>query len=188
MAESTLPAGLAELTTELARYWWALVLRGVLALLLGIMAFAWPGLTLAVLVLMIGAWLVVDGIFTAVHGLRAEGSRWRHFLYAAVSIAAGLYVLFYPGLGTLALLYVIAFWSILKGVLEISMAIRLRREIEHEWLLGLAGLLSVVFGALLIVLPVTGALAVAWIIGIYAVIFGLCLVALGFRLRSRRAR
>lgn len=187
MADSTLPAGLAGLTTELARYWWALVLRGVLAVLFGIMAFAWPGLTLAVLVLMIGAWLVVDGIFTAVHALRAEEGRWRHFIYAAVGLAAGLYILFYPGLGTLALLYVIAFWSIFKGVLEITMAIRLRREIAHEWLLGLAGLLSVLFGALLVLLPVTGALAVAWIIGVYALIFGACLIALGLKLRSRRA-
>lgn len=186
MSEATMAQGLAGLTTELARYWWALVLRGVLAIAFGLMAFAWPGLTLAVLVILIGAWLVADGIFTVVHAFRSEQRKWQHVLYAAIGIVVGAYMLLNPGLGALALLYVIAFWSILKGVLELSLAVRLRREIDHEWLLGLAGLLSLAFGVLLVLLPVTGALAVVWIIGLYAVAFGACLIALGFKLRSRR--
>lgn len=188
MSQATATLGLPGVTTELARYWWALVLRGVLATLFGVMAFVLPGLTLAVLVLMFGAWLVADGIFTVIHVFRADERKGQYLVYAAVSMVVGSYTLLNPGLGALALLYVIAFWSMLKGVLEISMAIRLRREIEHEWLLGVAGLLSVAFGILLVLLPVTGALAVVWIIGAYAVVFGACLIALGLKLRSRRAR
>lgn len=183
MSDTAWPPALARLAEDLGRYWWVLVLRGVFAGAFAAMAFVWPGITLAVLVLMFGVWLLVDGIFSAVHALRSDRRR-QHLLYAAVSIAAGLGTLFFPGVSTLALLYVIAFWAIFKGVVEVWLAIRLRREIEGEWLLGLAGLLSILFGVLLLMLPVTGALAVVWIIGVYALVFGVCLVVLGMRLRS----
>jgi uncharacterized membrane protein HdeD (DUF308 family) len=187
MSEATFEDGLKRFAQEMGRYWWALVLRGVLAILFGVMAFVWPGLTLTVLVLFVGAWMLVDGVFTAIQAFKSE-TRWQMLLYAAMGIVAGLITLFYPGISTLALLYLIAFWSVFKGVMEIILAIRLRKEIEREWLLILAGVLSVVFGVLLVLMPVTGALAVVWIIGMYAVAFGVLLVILGFRVRSFRQR
>ena len=168
---------------EFARYWWALVLRGVLAIAFALFCFLKPEVTLPVLVLFVGAWFLVDGVFTFIHGFRAE-KKWPHFLYGALGVAAGLVTFFNPALTTLSLLYLIAFWFVFKGVLEISLAIRLRKEINREWLLGLAGVVSILFGALIILNPGSGALAVLWLIGIYALLFGILLTLFGFKVRS----
>lgn len=178
------PAAVAhELPRALSKYWWALVLRGVLAIVFGILCFTQPDMTLAVLVLFVGAWLLVDGVFTIVHGFKAE-KKWPHFLYGALGVAAGLVTFLSPGLTALSLLVLIGVWSIFKGAMEIYLAIRLRRDIEREWLLVLAGALSVLFGVLVLVNPGSGALAVLWLIGLYAVLFGILLLFLGFRLRG----
>lgn len=172
----------------LAGNWWALLLRGIAAVLFGLAALLWPGLTLFVLVAFFGAYVLVDGIFALVAGVRGSGGRRRWLLLAegVLGVVAGLVTFFWPGITALVLLYIIAFWAIFTGVLEVAMAISLRREIENEWLMGLSGVLSVVFGVILAVLPGVGLLSLVWLIGIYALVFGIALIALGFRVRGHR--
>jgi uncharacterized membrane protein HdeD (DUF308 family) len=173
----------------LARNWWLMAIRGVAAILFGIAAFLWPGLTLSVLVLMFGAYALVDGIFAIVAGImaRKEQERWWMMILTGVSgIVVGILTFMWPGITALVLLYFIAAWAILTGIFEIAAAVRLRKEIEGEWLLILAGIASVIFGVLLVIAPGAGALAVTWMIGAYALIFGILLVVLAFRLRSWR--
>jgi uncharacterized membrane protein HdeD (DUF308 family) len=181
---------LAIVTGSLARNWWAIILRGVAAIIFGILAFAMPGVTVAALVLLYGSYALIDGIFNVVAAVSGRsGARpwWALLLAGLVSIAAGLVTFFMPGLTALALVYVIAAWAIVRGVLEIAAAIRLRRVITNEWWLGLSGGLSVVFGALLMMAPGAGALALVLWIAAYAVIVGVFLVAFGVRLRGWRA-
>ena len=176
-------------TELLAKYWWAIALRGAAGILFGILAFAMPVLTLAVLVLMFGAYALVDGIFNVVAAVSGRsGARpwWALLLAGLVGIGAGLVTFFMPGLTALALAYVIGFWAIAIGVLEIIAAIRLRKVITNEWWLGLSGALAVVFGAVLILAPGAGALAMVLWIGAYAFVYGVFLLLLGFRLRRRR--
>jgi uncharacterized membrane protein HdeD (DUF308 family) len=174
---------------ELARHWWVVALRGLVAVLFGILAFAWPGLTLAVLVLLFGAYALVDGILGVVAALRGDAQhRVAMLLEGVVGILAGLAAFAWPGLTALVLLYIIAFWAILTGVLEIVAAIRLRRVIQNEWALLIGGVLSVVLGLVLVAAPGAGALAVIWIIGAYAVVFGITLLALAWRLRGHAQR
>lgn len=150
---------------SLARNWWALALRGLFAILFGILAFIWPGVTVGALVILFGAYALVDGIFALVGAFRAAEAhqRWWPFVWEGLfGIAAGLIAFIYPGMTALMLLYIIAFWAILTGIFEISAAIRLRKEIVGEWALGLGGVASLVFGILLIVYPGAGALTVIW--------------------------
>jgi len=171
----------------LAHNWWIVVLRGVLAVLFGIMCFAWPGITLASLVILYGAYALVDGVFALVSAFlgrpRAE-SWWALLIEGLAGIAVGIMTFAWPGITALVLLFLIAAWAIVTGVFEIVEAIRLRREIQGEWLLALSGLLSVLFGVALVVRPGAGALAVIWLIGAYSIAFGVLFIALGFRLRS----
>lgn len=167
--------------------WWSFVLRGVLAILFGILAFTLPGLTLLGLVILFGAYSISDGVFNIVGAFQVEHgqSRWWILLIeGVVGIAAGIVAFVWPGLTALALLYVIAAWAVVTGVLEIATAIRLRRHIRGEWLMALAGLLSIVFGVLIAIRPGVGALAVVWWIGAYAIAFGALLIALGIRVRQ----
>jgi len=171
----------------LARNWWAIVLRGIFAILFGLGAFFWPGLTLAVLVLLYGAYLFVDGIFAVLWALakRNEGSfSWQVFLIGLASLAAGVLTLVWPGVTAIALLYLIAVWAIIRGIFEILAAFHLRKELRNEWLLALNGVLSIVFGVILIVAPGAGALAVLWLIGSFAIVVGIVMIALGFRLKG----
>jgi uncharacterized membrane protein HdeD (DUF308 family) len=172
----------------LARNWWALVLRGLFAVLFGLAAFFWPGITLAALVLLFGAYSLADGIFAIVAALSGADrqTRWWVLLLEGIAgILASAATVFWPGLTALALVYLIAAWALVTGILEIVAAVRLRREIEGEWLLGLSGLASVLFGLYVAVFPGPGALAVVWIIGAYALFAGILLIALGLRLRGR---
>jgi uncharacterized membrane protein HdeD (DUF308 family) len=171
----------------LARNWWALALRGFLAVLFGIMAFALPGITLGALVLLYGAYALIDGIFAIAAALvgRTGGLPWWALLVEGlVGIAVGVMTFAWPGITALVLLYLIAAWAVVTGVLEIAAAIQLRREVRGEWLLALSGVLSVLFGLALVINPGAGALAVVWLIGAYAIAFGALLLVLGFRLRS----
>lgn len=171
----------------MARNWWMLVIRGALALIFGALAIFMPGITLAALVILFGAFVLVDGAFTlaAAFNDRGQYSRWWvGLLEGLVGVAIGVLTLFWPQITGLVLLYLIAFWAILTGALEIVAAFELRKEISNEWLLGLSGVLSVVFGALLVLFPQGGAVAIAWLIGLYAVLFGGALIALGLRLRN----
>jgi uncharacterized membrane protein HdeD (DUF308 family) len=149
-----------------------------------------PGMTLWVLVLLFGAYALVDGIFVVVAGIRGAGGsrRWVLIIEGMLSILAGIVALLWPGITALVLLYVIAFWAIFTGVAEIVAAVALRREIEGEWALIQGGVLSVIFGIILAVLPGVGLLSLVWLIGIYAILFGIALIALAFRVRVMRGQ
>jgi uncharacterized membrane protein HdeD (DUF308 family) len=173
------------LIDELARHWWVIALRGLAAIVFGILAFAWPGMTLAVLVLLFGAYALVDGILGIVAAIRGDmAHRWAMLAEGVIGVLAGIAAFAWPALTALVLLYIIALWAILTGVVEIVAAVRVRRVIENEWALIIGGALSVLFGVILIVSPGAGALAVVWLIGAYAVVFGVVLLALAWRLRS----
>lgn len=179
--------GTDNLATILSRNWWVLLLRGLAAIAFGVVAGFQPGLSLASLVLLFGAYSMADGIlgvWTAVVGRKEREHWWLLLLEGVVGIGAGLLTLFAPGVTALALVFYMAIWAIAKGVLEIAAAIRLRREIAGEWLLILGGLASVAFGALLLVHPGAGALAVLWLIAAYAAAFGALLVILSFEARG----
>ena len=174
--------------TTLAQNWWTFVLRGVAAIIFGLLAYFWPGITFTVLVLFFGAYALWDGVFALINAFRTEGERrWSLVLEGVAGIAAGLITFFWTGAASLALLLVIGAWAIVTGIFEISAAIRLRKEIEGEWLLLLSGMLSVLFGIAIAIWPVAGLLAVTWMIGAYAIVFGVILIALGFRLRNTRS-
>ena len=170
---------------QLARHWWAIALRGIAAVVFGILAFVWPGMTLAVLVVLFGAYALVDGILGLLTALRGETEhRLALAVEGVVSVLAGLAAFAWPGLTALVLLYIIAFWAIVTGVLEIVAAIRLRSIITNELGLIIGGALSVLFGIVLLVAPGAGALAVVFLIGAYAIVFGLALLGLAWRLRA----
>ena len=173
----------------LARNWWAIVLRGVAAILFGILAFVMPGITLAALVLLFGAYALVDGVLNIVAAItgRTRGQPWWMLVLAGIAgIAAGLVAFLMPGITAIALTYIIAAWAIVIGVLEIVAAVRLRKVITNEWWLGLSGALSIIFGVLLMAAPAAGALVLVLWIGAWAVVYGIVLIALGLRLRARR--
>jgi uncharacterized membrane protein HdeD (DUF308 family) len=174
----------------LSQNWWLVVLRGVLAILFGVLAFVWPAITLLTLVVMFGVYAIVDGLVAAWTGLSRtkDSPRWWTFLLEGIlSIGAGVIALLWPGLATLVLIYMIASWAVITGILEIVAAIRLRNEITNEWILGLGGLVSIALGVLLFLQPLAGGLAIIWTVAAYAVIFGVLLVILGFRLRNWKA-
>ena len=173
--------------TNLSRYWWLLALRGAAAIIFGILAFVLPQLTVGILVILFGAYVIVDGISSLISGFshRETNNRWWvTVLEGVVSIAAGIFAFFYPGITAFVLLYVIAAWAILTGVLEIVAAIRLREEMEGEWILGLTGAASLLFGILLFVFPGSGVLAVIWLIAAYSILFGILMVYLSLKLRE----
>jgi uncharacterized membrane protein HdeD (DUF308 family) len=178
---------------SLSRNWWAVSLRGLAGILFGIITFFAPGISLAALVLLFGAYAFADGVLTMITAIRRRGADrwWLLLLNGLVGIAAGILTLLWPGITALALLYVIAAWALVTGVLEIAAAIRLRKAITGEWLLALSGVLSIALGVMLVLWPRAGALAIVIWIGAYAFVFGVLLLALGLRLRglgSPRAR
>ncbi len=176
-----------RIATLLARNWWTLVLRGVLAILFGIAVFIWPQISIFVLVGLFGFFVLLSGILAliAAFGSRQlEANRWLLVFEGIVGIIAGVLVFFWPAITALILLYFIAAWAIITGIIEIIAAIQLRKEIENEWLLALAGIASILFGFLAVIRPGAGALAILWVIGGYAIIFGIMLLILGLRLRN----
>lgn len=170
----------------LAKNWWLLLLRGIAAIIFGLLAFAWPGLTLLTLILFYGAFALVDGVLAIVAAITGgvPGSRWWLAIVGLLGIAAGLLTFLTPGLTALVLLFFIAGWAIVTGVFEIIGAIKLRKEIDNEWLLILGGIISVLFGVGMMLAPGAGALALVWVIGAYSVVMGVLFVALAFRLKK----
>jgi len=171
---------------SLSRNWWAVSLRGLAGILFGIITFIAPGISLAALVLLFGAYAFADGVLAIVTAIRRRGNdRWGMLLLEGlVGVAAGVLTLLWPRITALALLYVIAAWALVTGGFEIAAAIRLRKVITGEWILALSGILSMALGVLLIVAPGPGALAVVIWIGAYAFVFGVLLFALGLRLKG----
>lgn len=172
---------------NLARNWWVVVVRGVLAILFGLIAFFWPNLSFLLLILTFGAYAMADGVFAMLAGVVSSkySSRWWVFLLeGVVSFAAGLIAILRPDLAASVLIALLAAWAIVTGALEIAAAIRLRREITNEWMLALGGFASIALGVLLFFQPATGGLVLTLLIGAYALVFGILLLGVGFRLRK----
>jgi uncharacterized membrane protein HdeD (DUF308 family) len=174
------------MVTHLSREWWIVALRGVISILFGIVAFVYPGITLFALVIFFGAYLLIDGIVALVQAIRFrhDRERWPSLLLEAVlGIVLGAISLIYPGIAALAWLYTIAAWAIVTGILEIALAIRLRKEIQGEFWIALTGVASIALGIGLAFLPLAGLLVWVWLIGAYAIAVGIFLIALAIRLR-----
>jgi uncharacterized membrane protein HdeD (DUF308 family) len=171
---------------KIARNWWLFALRGLVAVAFGVVALIRPEQMLQALVLVFGAYALVDGVFTVIASYRYFERWWAVLLEGVVGIVIGLLTFFWPNITALALLYYIAAWALITGIFEIVAAIQLRRVIMGEWALILSGLLSMVFGILLFVFPAAGAVSMVWMIGVYAILFGITLIILAFRLRSLR--
>lgn len=173
----------------LARYWWVMAVRGVCAIVFGILALIWPGPTLLVVIALVGAFMLVDGIFAVIAGFTARGAYrrwWAIVLEGVAGCLLGVATFVWPDATALVLLYVIAAWAIITGGLEIVAAIQLRRELSNEWVLIAGGLASIALGVVLIVNPGAGALGLTWLIGTYAIVFGIVLLVLALRLRALR--
>jgi len=174
-------------TVALSRWWWTFILRGLLAIAFGILAFVAPVWGLAILVALFGAWALIDGITSVWTGIRTRSvdrNWWLEILEGLVSIVAGLIAFILPGFAAEVLVILIAVWAIVTGVFQIWAAIRLRERIRGEFWLGLAGVASILFGVILLVFPVQGALALVWLIGSGAIAIGVLLTILGWRLRG----
>lgn len=174
-----------RLSTEMR---WMMGLRGVLAILFGFILWAWPAMSLHVLILVFGIFVIAAGVFAILSGLRAEDSRgrWMRIIEGVLAILAGMVALAWPAITAVALLFVIAAWAIATGIVEILGAFRMGRAAEMEWLLILSGVVSIIFGILLIVWPHLGLLALIWLIGIYAVIYGVILLVQALSGRATR--
>jgi uncharacterized membrane protein HdeD (DUF308 family) len=165
--------------------WWTVVLRGAAAILFGLFALFAPGRAFVSLVLLFGIYAIIDGVLALGLGFTEHVySRGAMIARGIVSILAGVLALVWPGISALALLVVIAAWAIVAGAIEIVTAVRLRKELEHEWLLGLEGAFSIGFGVLLLLSPLAGAIVLGLWVGAYALVFGGMQIETGLRLRS----
>jgi uncharacterized membrane protein HdeD (DUF308 family) len=174
-------------TVELARWWWTFILRGVIAIAFGLLAFLAPGWGIAILVALFAAWALIDGVTNIFAGWRTRATDrnwWLAMLEGVVSIVAGVIALVLPGFAAEILVILIGAWAIVTGAFEIWSAIRLREKIRGEFWLGLAGVASIVFGVVLFLFPAAGALSLVWLIGAFSIVFGAFLVVLGWRLRG----
>ena len=171
----------------LARWWWTFILRGVVAIAFGVLAFVAPALGIAALVALFAVWALVDGVTGVVTGIRSRGrdrSWWLSILEGLVGIVAGVFALLFPIEAAGALVFIIAAWAIITGVFQIVAAIRLREQIQGEFWLGLAGVASILYGVVLYLFPAAGALSLVWLIGSFAIALGAFLIVLGWRLRA----
>jgi uncharacterized membrane protein HdeD (DUF308 family) len=174
-------------TLGLAKWWWTFIVRGVVAILFGVIALVYPPVGIGVLVGLFAAWAIIDGVNSLLTGIRTRGtdrSWWLEILEGLIGVAAGIIALVLPGFAAEILLLLIAAWAILTGILEIVMAVRLRRVIEGEVWLALAGVASIVFGVVLFLFPAAGALSIVWLLAGFAITFGVFLIMLGWRLRG----
>ena len=173
-------------TVEIARWWWTFIIRGVVAIAFGVLAFLAPTWGIAVLVALFGAWALIDGVTGLIGGIRSRGrdrSWWLSILEGIVGIVAGVFAFLFPAQAAVALIFIIAAWAIITGVFEIVAAIRLREQIQGEFWLGLAGVASILYGVVVYLFPAAGALSIVWLIGSFAIAFGAFLLILGWRLR-----
>lgn len=176
----------APIARALAGHWSSLAIRGVCAIAFGVLSFMWPALSLTTLVLIWGVYALIDGGVALLAGFRAK--IWSLAFIGLMGVLAGIYAFVNPAMTALVLLYFIAAWAIVTGALAIYIAIRLRKEVTGEWVLALAGALSVLFGAMLFARPGAGALAVVFLIAGYAIAFGVLMLMLAFKLKGLPAR
>jgi len=191
MADSTIPggtvAGYEPLIGVLSRNWWAIALRGVIGILFGLVALFLPGATMLSLVLLFAAYLLVDGVFGIVSAVRAarQHERWGFLLLEGIiDIITAVIMVLWPGITVIAFVLLVAAWAILTGASMLAAAFRLRVD-DGRWWLVFGGLVSLVYGVLLVVAPMLGAVVLTWWLGAYALVFGVSLLVLGFRLRAR---
>jgi len=173
-------------TVEIARWWWSFIIRGIVAVAFGVLAFISPVWGIAVLVALFGVWALIDGVTGVLAGFRSRGndrSWWLSILEGIIGIVAGVLALLFPVFAAGALVLIIAAWAIVTGVFEIVAAIRLREQIRGEFWLGLAGVASILYGVVIYLFPGAGALSIVWLIGGFAIAFGAFLLVLGWRLR-----
>lgn len=171
----------------LARHWWVFLVRGLVAIAFGLAAFFYPVATLFTFILFYAVFSIVDGLFAVVSAVRGQegmGARWWLALIGVLSVVAGLAAYLWPGLTALALLTLIGIWALVYGVVEIIGAIRLRKEIDNEWLLLAHGIIAALFGLIVLARPSAGALALIWLIASFALASGVVLVILSFRLKG----
>jgi uncharacterized membrane protein HdeD (DUF308 family) len=175
----------------LMRSWWMLAWRGALAVLFGVLALPWPGITLLVLVVLFSAYALISGaafVTGAIRYRKTEDKWWIVLLLGIVSLAAGVWAVMLPELTILALVLLMGANALITGVLDITIAIRLRKTLEREWLLALAGTVSIIFGVLVFLFPAAGAFAMVWLASFYLLLTGILLLMLAFRLRSLAKR
>jgi uncharacterized membrane protein HdeD (DUF308 family) len=171
----------------LARNWWAMLLRGIAAVIFGLLALFWPGAAGVALVILFGAYAFVDGVFALVGAIRAAEAHERWIAFAVegiIGLIIAAITFFNPLITALALYWLIAIWAVLTGIFELIAAMQLRKMIANEWLLILGGLASIAFGILMIVFPLAGVVTLIWLIGAYAIVFGVVLIGFSFRLRA----
>lgn len=176
-----------KMASVLSRNWWVLLLRGLIAILFGIFIWIQPEISLITLVLFFGVYALADGIlciWTAITGRKEHEHWWLLLLWGLAGAGIGVLTFFVPDITALALLFYIAIWAVATGILEIVSGIQLRKEVKGEWLLIISGLASILFGVILMVQPIAGALVLLWLIGSYAIIFGGLLVILAFKIRA----
>lgn len=182
------PAKSGAMNAMLARNWWVMALRGVCAVLFGLIALLLPGVTITSLVLLFAAYMLVDGVFAIIAGVRAATRRerwWPFILEGVIDLAAGVVAVVAPIATILAFVWLSGAWAVVSGVMMIAAAVRLRAS-HGKWWLGFGGLVSVVWGILLFVAPIEGAVVMTWWLGAYALVFGGALIVLAFRLRGHR--
>jgi uncharacterized membrane protein HdeD (DUF308 family) len=165
--------------------WWALALRGVVAILFALIAFLWPGITAAALILLFGAYALIDGVFALIAGLRLAQQHGRSaplLIEGILNILVGIIVFVWPGPALIATIYLIAIWAIITGIVLIAAGIALIRH-SGEWLLVPGGVISILLGLILFISPEAGVVALSWWFGIYALLFGIAMVSAAFRIR-----
>jgi uncharacterized membrane protein HdeD (DUF308 family) len=171
----------------LAEHWWLFVVRGLIAIILGVISIFFPGITLGALVFLFGAYALIDGVMNLMSARRSSriAEPWAlHALIGIAGVAAAVITVMWPAITAIALVSIVAAWALITGVFEIVAAVRLRKEISGEWLMALSGIASIVFGFLLITFPIAGAFAIAVAVGVYLIFFGVVLIGLGLRLRG----
>lgn len=167
--------------------WWAVTLNGVVALIVGVVTLLWPGITLGALIVIFGIFTLADGVLglgALLFGARRVGPWWLRLLGSLLSIAAGLIALLWPGITSLALLWLVAAWALAKGILQIVIAVRYREHLARTWLLVLAGAVSLILGIVYVLFPGAGILSLVWLLGIFAIVYGGALIARGLLLRD----
>ena len=172
------------------KHWWQIALRGLIALIFGILVLAWPGVSLFILAIIFGAYVFVDGIFTlvaAVNYKAGAGRRTWLFIRGIAGIIVGLITLFWPAITEIALVLLIGAWALVTGFMELIYAFRANQDSAIRWMFAISGILSLILGALMLAQPLLGALVIVWVIGAYAVLAGILLIILGFRLRGVKA-
>jgi uncharacterized membrane protein HdeD (DUF308 family) len=174
------------LSSTFSGNWWGLAIRGLVAIVIGVLCFVLTGMALALLVALVVAFLLVEGVFALIVGIRARS--WLVAIEGAIGVVAGVLALLYPHITLVVLAFIIAAWAIITGILEIWAAIQLRGEIRGEWVLILGGIVSLLFGVLVAVFPGAGLVTIIYLIGAYAIVFGAAQLILAFQVRSQQKR